>query len=226
LYSLVFYVPESHVEEVKRAVFDAGAGRIGDYRCCAWHVPGTGQFELSIVNNPESGLRSRLEFACIAMVQPADSALPPPEDFESLAMPGQNDGWLHHHQTFSPTIPDAGEHRPEGAVGGPKLGPRASMYQTRELVAQRNILGHELGTVLENGSNNGENQWALERHPANHSLSPDVPEKPAISPPDRVMTRHSLIRRRRAFIRSVFAGRLAGPLGLRVPKGRAAAPHA
>jgi hypothetical protein len=61
LYSLVFYVPESHVEEVKRAVFDAGAGRIGDYRCCAWQVPGTGQFEPMEGSQPFLGQQGRLE---------------------------------------------------------------------------------------------------------------------------------------------------------------------
>lgn len=32
MYSLVFYVPASHLEAVKEAVFTAGAGTIGDYR--------------------------------------------------------------------------------------------------------------------------------------------------------------------------------------------------
>jgi len=44
LYKLSFYAPESHVEEVKRACFGAGAGRIGDYDSCAWQVLGQGQF--------------------------------------------------------------------------------------------------------------------------------------------------------------------------------------
>ena len=41
---LCFYVPESHLEEVKSAVFEAGAGRIGNYDCCCWQVKGSGQF--------------------------------------------------------------------------------------------------------------------------------------------------------------------------------------
>jgi len=44
MYQLVFYVPESHCEAVKRALFDAGAGKIGDYDSCAWQVLGQGQF--------------------------------------------------------------------------------------------------------------------------------------------------------------------------------------
>lgn len=44
MYKLCFYVPESHLEAVKQAVFTAGAGRIGDYDSCCWQVQGQGQF--------------------------------------------------------------------------------------------------------------------------------------------------------------------------------------
>ncbi|WP_264652233.1 YqfO family protein [Pseudomonas sp. JUb96] len=44
MYKLAFFVPPSHVEEVKASVFAAGGGRIGDYDCCAWQVLGQGQF--------------------------------------------------------------------------------------------------------------------------------------------------------------------------------------
>jgi hypothetical protein len=64
------------------------------------------------------------------------------------------------------------------------------MYQARELVAQRNILGDEISTVLEEGSSSGENGCELERHPANDSLSPNAQEESAISPSYRLMTRH------------------------------------
>lgn len=40
----VIYVPPEHAEAVRAAVFDVGAGRIGDYSCCSWSVTGTGQF--------------------------------------------------------------------------------------------------------------------------------------------------------------------------------------
>ena len=80
------------------------------------------------------------------------STLPPPEEPEPLVMPSQDGGWLHHSQTFPPAIPEAGEQGPEDTVNGPKLGPRSSMYQARELVAQCNILGDEICTVFENGS--------------------------------------------------------------------------
>ena len=41
---LSFYVPVTDVEAVKQALFEAGAGRIGNYDCCAWQTLGTGQF--------------------------------------------------------------------------------------------------------------------------------------------------------------------------------------
>lgn len=36
LFKLCFYVPVENAEQVKAAVFAAGAGRIGNYDCCAW----------------------------------------------------------------------------------------------------------------------------------------------------------------------------------------------
>lgn len=44
MYKITFYVPVTHVEQVKQAMFEAGAGRVGNYDCCAWQVLGVGQF--------------------------------------------------------------------------------------------------------------------------------------------------------------------------------------
>ena len=44
MFKLTFYVPESHLDVVKTAVFAAGGGRIGDYDSCSWQCPGQGQF--------------------------------------------------------------------------------------------------------------------------------------------------------------------------------------
>lgn len=41
---LVVFVPESALENVREALFAAGAGHIGDYERCAWHTAGTGTF--------------------------------------------------------------------------------------------------------------------------------------------------------------------------------------
>lgn len=61
MYSLVFYVPETHLESVKTAVFTAGAGSIGDYASCCWQVKGEGQFCPSSQANPFIGQAGLLE---------------------------------------------------------------------------------------------------------------------------------------------------------------------
>lgn len=40
----VIYVPPEHAEALRWAIFEAGAGHIGDYSHCSWSVRGTGQF--------------------------------------------------------------------------------------------------------------------------------------------------------------------------------------
>jgi dinuclear metal center YbgI/SA1388 family protein len=40
----VIYVPPEDAEGLRSAVFEAGAGHIGDYSHCSWSVTGTGQF--------------------------------------------------------------------------------------------------------------------------------------------------------------------------------------
>ena len=42
---LIYYVPEAHLETTKAAIFQAGAGGVGNYEQCAWQVKGVGQFK-------------------------------------------------------------------------------------------------------------------------------------------------------------------------------------
>ena len=58
---LVFYVPESHLSQVKEAVFLAGAGKIGEYRSCCWQVLGCGQFTPSAAAQPFLGEPEKLQ---------------------------------------------------------------------------------------------------------------------------------------------------------------------
>ena len=58
---LIYYVPQSHLEETKQAVFAAGAGGIGNYEHCAWQVLGTGQFKPVKGANPFIGELDVLE---------------------------------------------------------------------------------------------------------------------------------------------------------------------
>ena len=44
MYRINVYIPQSHLEAVKQAMFKAGAGRIGNYDHCCWQVTGEGQF--------------------------------------------------------------------------------------------------------------------------------------------------------------------------------------
>lgn len=61
MYQLGFYVPESHIEVVKNALFEKGAGRIGDYESCCWQVLGQGQFCPVAGSQPFIGVHNQLE---------------------------------------------------------------------------------------------------------------------------------------------------------------------
>jgi hypothetical protein len=49
------------LETVKRAMFDAGAGRIGNYSDCCWQVLGIGQFRPGDGSQPFVGDRDQFE---------------------------------------------------------------------------------------------------------------------------------------------------------------------
>ena len=61
MYKICFYVPPEDAEAVKQALFDAGAGRIGNYDCCSWQTPGTGQFRPQQYSNPYIGTQGVIE---------------------------------------------------------------------------------------------------------------------------------------------------------------------
>jgi hypothetical protein len=61
MYKLAFFVPPSHVEQVKNALFAAGAGRIGAYDCCSWQVLGQGQFRPLDGSQPFIGQAGEVE---------------------------------------------------------------------------------------------------------------------------------------------------------------------
>lgn len=63
MYLLCFYVPEDAAEQVKDAVFAAGAGRIGHYDRCSWQTRGQGQFRPLAGSNPALGRQGSLETA-------------------------------------------------------------------------------------------------------------------------------------------------------------------
>ncbi|MBK1874293.1 YqfO family protein [Marinobacter sp. 1-3A] len=55
MYKICYFVPETHLEKTKQALFDIGAGRIGDYDSCAWQCRGQGQFRPLEGSNPFLG---------------------------------------------------------------------------------------------------------------------------------------------------------------------------
>ena len=61
MYKICFYAPENATDLVKQAVFDAGAGKIGDYDCCSWQTLGTGQFRPLDGSNPFIGKQGQVE---------------------------------------------------------------------------------------------------------------------------------------------------------------------
>ena len=60
MYKLTVYIPASHVTQVKKALFAAGAGRYANYDCCAWQVLGEGQFRPLQGSHPYLGTPGEL----------------------------------------------------------------------------------------------------------------------------------------------------------------------
>jgi dinuclear metal center YbgI/SA1388 family protein len=72
---LVTFVPQASADAVSRAVFEAGAGRIGKYSSCSFRTPGTGTFFGEEGASPAVGQAGRLEEAPelrLETVVPAD----------------------------------------------------------------------------------------------------------------------------------------------------------
>ncbi|MGP4844877.1 NGG1p interacting factor NIF3 [Marinobacter sp. 1Y8] len=62
MFKLCFFVPESHLESTKQAVFETGAGKIGDYDSCAWQCAGQGQFRPLEGSQPFLGAQGEVEY--------------------------------------------------------------------------------------------------------------------------------------------------------------------
>jgi len=61
MYKLCVYIPLSHVEQVKKAIFDAGGGKIGNYDNCCWQTHGQGQFRPLANSKPYIGETGEIE---------------------------------------------------------------------------------------------------------------------------------------------------------------------
>jgi hypothetical protein len=72
---LVVFVPREALDAVREAVFEAGAGRIGDYERCSWYTEGTGTFLGGSSTSPDVGQPGREERVAelrLETVYPAD----------------------------------------------------------------------------------------------------------------------------------------------------------
>lgn len=61
LKKLVVFVPQDHAEKVRQALFEAGAGWIGDYSHCSFNIEGTGTFMPREGTDPFIGRQGKLE---------------------------------------------------------------------------------------------------------------------------------------------------------------------
>ncbi|GAB2573205.1 Nif3-like dinuclear metal center hexameric protein [Gracilibacillus alcaliphilus] len=61
LYKLVIYTPTTHLEQVREAVGNAGAGHIGNYSHCSFRSEGTGAFKPLEGTNPYLGKQGVIE---------------------------------------------------------------------------------------------------------------------------------------------------------------------
>ena len=62
LAKLAAFCPVGHAEHVRQALFEAGAGHIGNYDCCSFNVTGQGSFRASEEANPYVGEKNVLHF--------------------------------------------------------------------------------------------------------------------------------------------------------------------
>jgi len=62
LKKLVTFCPVSHAEKVRNAIFEAGAGQIGEYDCCSFNMEGLGTFRAGKKANPFVGKHNEMHF--------------------------------------------------------------------------------------------------------------------------------------------------------------------
>jgi len=58
---LIVFVPQEALDEIRDALFAAGAGRIGGYERCSWYTEGVGTFRGGEGTSPVIGERGREE---------------------------------------------------------------------------------------------------------------------------------------------------------------------
>ncbi|WP_186575764.1 Nif3-like dinuclear metal center hexameric protein [Aquibacillus kalidii] len=69
LFKLVVYVPETHAEQLKQAIGNAGTGHIGNYSHCSFQTQGIGSFKPLEGADPFIGNKGKLEIVKEAKVE-------------------------------------------------------------------------------------------------------------------------------------------------------------
>jgi len=62
LLKLVTFIPLEHKEKVSSAIFEAGAGHIGNYDCCSYNIEGEGSFRALENTNPYVGEKGKIHY--------------------------------------------------------------------------------------------------------------------------------------------------------------------
>jgi hypothetical protein len=61
LVKLVVFVPEENADDVRQALGEAGAGKIGDYTFCSYSIKGVGRFIPGDTADPHIGQSGKME---------------------------------------------------------------------------------------------------------------------------------------------------------------------
>jgi dinuclear metal center YbgI/SA1388 family protein len=69
LVKLAFFVPHEQANRVREAVFEAGAGQIGDYDSCSYNLQGEGTFRAGEEADPYVGKKGELHFEAETRVE-------------------------------------------------------------------------------------------------------------------------------------------------------------
>jgi len=67
-YQISFYVPTDYCETVKKNMFKAGAGSIGNYEACSWQVLGEGQFRPMKGSTPSTKKSTKIPYKEISKI--------------------------------------------------------------------------------------------------------------------------------------------------------------
>ena len=69
LKKLVVFCPSDYAEKVRQAIFDAGAGNIGDYDSCSFNLDGQGSFKAGDNSDPFVGEKGELHYEAEVRVE-------------------------------------------------------------------------------------------------------------------------------------------------------------